>query len=612
MNYKVYIVASLLFTQSFGGQITRIDPPNWWVGMKYDTVQIMLYGNDFTGLNVISDSPNLEILNVYVPENPRYGFVDIYISPNIKPGKHPLQILTGKNQSENIDFEIKNRHSALNKYQGFDCSDIIYLITPDRFVNGNPENDFNPDMVEAHAGDRTEMLSRSGGDIDGIISKLDYIKDLGFTAIWINPLTENNMPISYHGYAVTDLYKIDPRFGLNQSYFTLVNEAHKRDIKVIMDHVSNHIGIYHAWMQSLPEDSWINGSVQNHEQNQHRKTALYDPYADSLDIDNVLNAWFVDVMPDLNQKNEHVAKYLIQNTIWWIESAGIDGIREDTYPYADQEFLAEWANIIINEYPDFNIVGEVWIQDPVFLAPFQADSRYSRGFNTNLPSVTDFGLFEAFGRVFNRDGDISEFYYFLAKDLLYPDAHNLLTFIDNHDVMRLMNLVDDDVDRYMMALKMLLTMRGIPQIYYGTEIGLPGGEHHAEIRRNFPGGFSGDSRNAFSEEGRTDQENYIFIKFKALLEIRKKYQAISCGSTIHLSPENNFYVYFREYMDSKLLMIANNDDTDRHYSLKGTSHHLLGWTKLRNVETNHKFDVSAISEVMVPANDVLILELRKQ
>lgn len=394
MQFRLVIIIALFTSKSLAGQITRIDPPNWWAGMKYDTVQLMLYGNDFTGLNVISDSPNLEILNVHVSENPAYGFVDIYISTNIKPGKHPLQILTGKNQPEKVDFEIKNRNSAINKYQGFDCSDIIYLITPDRFVNGNPKNDFNPDMIAEHSGDRAEMLRRSGGDIDGIISKLDYIKDLGFTAIWINPLTENNMSISYHGYGVTDLYRIDPRYGTHHSYYTLVTEAHKRDIKIIMDHVSNHIGINHPWMQSLPEPSWINGSVQNHEQNYHHKTALFDPYADSLGIDNVINAWFVDVMPDLNQKNEHVAKYLIQNTIWWIESTGIDGIREDTYPYADPEFLAVWADVILKEYPDFNIVGEVWIQDPVFLAPFQANSKISGGFNTKLPAVTDFGLFE--------------------------------------------------------------------------------------------------------------------------------------------------------------------------------------------------------------------------
>jgi neopullulanase len=609
MHFRLLIILGIITTQSLAGQITRLDPPNWWVGMKYDTVQLMLYGNDFAGLKVISDSPSLEILNVYVPENQQYGFVDIYISPNTKPGKYPLQINTSNNQPEKIDFQLNNRSSANKRYAGFDCSDIIYLITPDRFVNGDPDNDYNADMIEEHAGDRAEMLRRSGGDIDGIVSKLDYIKDLGFTAIWINPLTENNMPISYHGYGVTDLYRIDPRFGKNQSYYYLVNEAHKRDIKIIMDHVSNHIGIYHPWMQLLPESSWINGTVQNHKQNHHYKSALFDPHADSLDIDNVMNAWFVDEMPDLNQKNEQVAKYLIQNTIWWIESAGVDGIREDTYPYADPAYLAEWADVVLREYPDFNIVGEVWIQDPVFLAPFQAKSKISNGFNTKLPSVTDFGLFEAFGRVFNRDGNISEFYSFLAKDLLYPDANNLVTFIDNHDVMRLMDLVHNDVDRYVMALKMLLTMRGIPQIYYGTEIGLPGGKYHAEIRRNFPGGFPGDIRNAFSEEGRTDQENYIFAKLKALLQIRRRNQALTCGSMTHLSPQNNFYVYIREHMNNKLLMIANNDDSERYYNLKGVSHHFKGCKKLRNVELNIEFDISATSELMVPANDVLILEL---
>ena len=502
----IYIIAS----QISAGQITRIDPPNWWVNMKYDTVQLMLYGADLSGLEVTSASPHIEVLNIHLSENPRYGFVDIYIRPNAIPGIHPLNVVTNKHKSDTIYYELKERRASQGRYQGFGCNDIIYLITPDRFVNGDSGNDYCENMRSGLPSE--SMNGRHGGDIKGIGGKLDYLKDLGITSIWINPLVENDMPISYHGYAATDLYRIDPRFGTNDDYYNLVDKAHDKGIKVIMDHVVNHIGLYHPWMDSLPDSSWLNGSIEHHDWNRHQKEVLFDPNADSLEIKNLLYAWFVDIMPDLNQKNELLAKYLIQNTLWWIESAGIDGIREDTYPYADAEFLSRWANIIMDEYVDFNIVGEVWIQDPVFLAPFQANSRLSSELNTNLPSVTDFGLFEAFGRVFNRGQDITEFYSVLGKDFLYPDPNNLVTFIDNHDVMRLMDLVDRDLQRYIMALKMLLTMRGIPQIYYGTEIGLTGGKHHGEIRCDFPGGFPKDTRDAFTAEGRTEVENMIFEK----------------------------------------------------------------------------------------------------
>ncbi len=577
--------------------------------MKYDTVQLMLYGSDLEEITIVSDSPGINVLKTHHPQNNQYAFVDIFITDSASIGKHALKINSENFPVDTVFFELRQRNMSAGRYQGFNCKDIIYLITPDRFVNGNPANDEIEEMRPS--GSPESILGRHGGDIAGIMGKLDYLKNLGITAIWINPLIENNMPISYHGYAATDFYRIDPRFGTNSDYFELVEEAHKRDLKIIMDHVSNHIGIYHPWMSSLPDPSWINGSVADHEQNRHQKMTLFDSNADTLEIKNLQNAWFVDSMPDLNQKNEFVANYLIQNTIWWIESSGIDGIREDTYPYADLEFLARWTKKIIDEYPEFNVVGEVWIQDPVFLAPFQENSSISEPFNTNLPSVTDFGLFEAFGRVFNRDHNIYEFYNFIAKDFLYSNPNNLVTFIDNHDVMRLIDLVDGDEQRYIMALKMLFTLRGIPQIYYGTEIGLEGGPDHGEIRRNFPGGFNGDSRNGFSVEGRTEREILLYETLRQLISLRSEYPALSCGRTIHFKPENNMYVYFREYEESKMLMIVNNTSSDQEYGLARYYAYLEDWIAIRNVETGQESKIAPDLEIVVPANDVSIFELIK-
>jgi glycosidase len=606
--YKIFLITAISVSQMIAGQIYRVDPPNWWVGMQHDTVQLMMYGKDFSGLKIVTNSSYLEITDTYIPKKTQYAFVDIHIAPDTPGGEQSIQIETENYPGETITYEIRQRNSDVSHSKGFDCSDIIYLITPDRFANGNPDNDQNAEMVPEHRGQNEHILKRSGGDIKGIISKLDYIKDLGFTAIWINPLTENNMPISYHGYAVTDLYRIDPRFGSNKTYFRLVNEAHQKGLSVIMDHVSNHIGINHPWMKSLPEISWINGTVEEHSLNRHHKIALLDPYGDKQEIENVTYAWFDDVMPDLNQKNAQLAKYLIQNTIWWIESSGIDGIREDTYPYNDLNFMSKWAEAVLNEYPAFNIVGEVWIQDPVFLAPFQADNGLPATQNTNLPSVTDFGLFEAFGRVFLRDADIKEFYTFLAKDRLYPDPNKLVTFIDNHDVMRLYDLVGGHEQRYVMALKMLLTLRGIPQIYYGTEIGLHGGPDHGEIRRNFPGGFPGDSLNAFTAAGRTDQQNIIFDQVKSIINLRKEHPALACGDMVHIVPENNVYVYLRILKDEIMLMIANNNDEKVNYSVEKISRYLQNNKKLLNVETSLISVISPKLLLSVPANDVLILK----
>jgi len=574
--------------------------------MNLDTLQLMLYGENLDAISITAISPDIHILSINNAENPQYSFVNIHISRTTSPGVYIFDIEKDKSKTQ-FSFPILQRLNSKNRYQGFDSGDVIYLITPDRFVNGDNTND-NVEGMQDYLRPGN-MLGRHGGDIQGIIEKLDYLKDLGITALWINPLLENNMPISYHGYAVTDHYQIDPRFGTNELYKRLVNQAHEHDIKIIMDHVSNHIGINHIWMKKLPSSAWLNGSIEAHEQNEHNKSELFDVHADTLLQNNILNGWFTDYMPDLNQRDEYVEKYLIQNTIWWIEYTGLDGIREDTYPYADQEFMATWAQFIRNEYPEFNIVGEVWIHNPVFIAPFQMNYHEKKYINTHLPSVTDFGLFEAFGRIFNRGKSIEELYKFISRDMLYHDPDKLVTFLDNHDVMRLYDLVDGKIDRYIMALKLLLTIRGIPQIYYGTEIGISGGKNHGEIRRDFPGGFTNSTRNAFMQSGRNDDENSIYDKLKSLISIRTKHNALMTGEMIHFPVKDEFYVFLRKTTEQVMLMVANNNSDKRYISLTPYMHYFRNLNKLKNTETGKQYVLTADLSILIPGDDVGIFEV---
>ena len=439
------------------------------------------------------------------------------------------------------------------------------MITPDRFANGDTRNDSDPELFDKL--DRGNDYGRHGGDIQGIIDHLDYIKESGVTSIWINPLIENNTRVSYHGYACTDFYKIDPRFGTNELYRTMVNKAHSLGLKVIMDHVNNHIGINHAWVKSTPVHSWFNGDVNNHFITRHYKKSMTDIHSSELVLEQNTDGWFVDEMPDLNQRNKYVANYLIQNTIWWIEFSGIDGIREDTYPYPDQKFLSEWASEIFNEYPDFNIVGEIWIDDAAYLAPYQKGNLYKKDFDTNLPSITDFCLSIAIREMIMDKRGIISLYDAVAKDHLYTNPDYLLTFADNHDMERLMYILDGDIERFKMILTFLLTIRGIPQVYYGTEIGLRGGKGHGALREDFPGGFPGDAMNAFTKSGRTTLQNDLFDFSKSLLELRKKYKALSVGKLIHYPPEEEVYFYFRIYNDQKILIILNNSETGQKVKL---------------------------------------------
>lgn len=589
-----------------GPKVNRIEPPNWWPGMKWNRVQLMLYGEDLAGVNVRSSSPMLKVLKVHPLPNPSYAFVDISVNPKIPPGEYKLTLKSSHGATE-VTFPILKRLDPKGRFQGFDQRDIFYLITPDRFADGDSSNNIVAGMRDGYNPD--SILGRHGGDIQGIINHLDYLKELGVTALWMNPLIENNNDISYHGYIATDLYRIDPRFGTNQLYRQLVEKAHALGLKIILDHVSNHISINHPWMKNLPSATWLNGSPSIHERTLHIKSTAYDPHSDPFTKSNTTDGWFADYMPDLNQRDPLLAAYLIQNTLWWIESTGLDGIREDTYPYADQEFLAAWAAAILREYPKFNIVGEVWVNDASFIAPFQNGSKL-RNLDSHLPAVTDFGLFDAFMKIFGSDRwNIGALHESIAKDNLYADPSNLVTFLDNHDVTRIMSICKGDVQRFTMALTLLLTTRGIPQILYGTELGMKGEGDHGIIRADFPGGFPSAMRNAFRPEGRTKDEIEIFSLVQQLIKLRRTHSSLGSGELIHFPPLGNIYAYLRRDKNETILCVANNNNEPRDFPLDIAARYLKNVSKLQNLLSQKELDLAGVTSLRIEGNRVECFEV---
>ncbi len=588
--------------------VYKVEPPNWWTGMQTNSVQLMVYGENLGGSRVTSPSRHLTVTRTHNPGNPSYLFIDVTIRSTAAPGSYTLT-LSNAGGSTHLTFPILKRDTSSSRHNGFDVSDIIYLIVPDRFVNGDTTNDSVAGMPDTL--NRLHPYGRHGGDIRGIITSLDYLNDLGVTALWTTPLVENNTAgSSYHGYAATDLYRIDPRFGTHEEYVTLVREAHRRGLKVIMDHVNNHISIAHPWIKNLPTPDWLNGTPENHAKPFHSKVELDDIHSDSLTKLRAENGWFTHYMPDLNQRNPFVANYLTTSTLWWIESTGIDGIREDTYPYIHPAFRERWCEAILREYPRFNIVGEVWIHDPVHVAPYQRGGFFPVRKGAALPTVTDFGLFDAFMKTFaDSAGRIDEVFQTLAKDFLYPDPHNLVTFLDNHDIRRIMFNVNGDAKRFKLAILALLTTRGIPQILYGTEIGMMGGPDHGRLRADFPGGFPGDVRNAFTAEGRTDLENEIFNYTKHLLKLRRTFKSLQTGRMVHFRPEKNVYVYFRMHGNERLMMILNRSTESRTVDLQPYEHHLPDVIRLRDLLTGKEYDISGRKEVTLDAMNGAVFQI---
>lgn len=560
----------VLLTYSLSqAQIDKIEPPFWWANMPVQELQIQLYGDELGLYRASMDYPGVTIKSQYSVDSPNYLFLYLDVSPETMPGTMNIT-LTHHGRTIELDYELKERESQKGRNQGFDSSDLIYLMMPDRFANGDPSNDTIDGMLEA--ANRKDPTKRQGGDIAGVMEHLDYIKEQGMTAIWFTPIFENDMKTeygAYHGYAATDLYKVDRRFGSNEEYKALIDAVHDNGMTVIMDMIHNHIGDQHWWMKDLPTKDWVH-DFEKYGQTNFRGVAGSDPYASKADTDRLLKGWFVPEMPDLNQNNELLADYLIQNTIWWIEYSGIDGIRMDTYVYPFQDYMARWVREVLDAYPDFNIVGESWVEGVIHEAYWQYDKEgVDDGYDSELPSVTDFQLTfaarEALNEGFGWQNGLMKLYYALTQDGAYADPMLNVIFLDNHDMGRIYETVGKNEAHFKMLYTFLLTTRGIPVVYYGTELMMGhenrGGDDEA-WRQTMPGGWPGDSRSIFTEEGRTDKENEIYNFVSHLGKWRQTSDAAKHGELLHFIPQGNVYAYFRIHEDQTIMIIMNaNEDT---------------------------------------------------
>lgn len=541
-------------------QLDHVDPPMWWVGMKNPELMLTCHGKNIAQLNPVIEYEGVRIKTVTRTENPNYLFITMEIAENASAGNVNINFYREKKRLLTYPYPLKTRKAGSANRKGFNSSDVIYLLMPDRFANGDTTNDSVDQLAEKV--NRSNPNGRHGGDIKGIVSNLDYLKDLGITAIWTTPLLEDNLPeYSYHTYAITDYFKVDARYGTNEDYVKLAEECHKRGIKLIMDMVTNHCGSNHWWMKDLPMNDWIHGFPEFTRTN-YMISAWNDPYASATDRMLNANGWFDVTMPDMNQNNPLVLTYFKQFAIFWMEYAGLDGIRVDTYPYNDKWKIAEWTKAILDEYPNTNIVGECWLNRPSEIAYWQTGVNNYDGYDSHLPTVMDFPLLNAF---MAHDAGASRFYNNYVMDYLYYNPQNIMVFLDNHDTQRFSEQIGFDIEKYKSAVAHLLTTRGIPQLYSGIEIMMGGKKSSGDgdIRRDFPGGWPDDTRNAFEESGRTEKENEAFSYLRTLLNYRKNNPVLHSGRMIQFVPRDNVYVYFRLNDSKSVMVIMNLGDTNK-------------------------------------------------
>ena len=551
--------------------VDKIDPPYWWTGMRDTKLQLQIHGADIRDAEFSTEYPGVTVDSVArLDGSPNWQYVYLNISPETRPGTMKLKWKDGK-KTLSRDFELKARR-PMKGAQGFSAADVLYMIMPDRFASGGEAHPEAAALNHSVAENRENPNGRHGGDLKGIADHINYIDSLGVTAVWLNPVLENDMPGgSYHGYATTDYYRVDPRFGSNEEYASLNEKLHDRGIKMVMDMIFNHSGSHHPWALDPPASDWFNHQG-DYRQTNYRLSTITDPYASEYDKDLTVNGWFVESMPDLNQKNPHLMKYLIQNSIFWIEDAQIDGIRMDTYPYADREKMGEWIDAVMAEYPGFNIVGECWYGSPAGEQFWQTGSAIAKsmGIDTRLPVVMDFPLsilcadlkpFKVDSQAWNG---INEVYDHFALDYVYANPMNVLRFLDNHDTDRFILEMPEDLDAWKQAIAMLLTVPGIPQLYYGTELLMHGSKEGSDgyVRRDVPGGFKGDKENHFDAKGRDKLQNEAFDFIAAINNWRKTSDAIGKGDMKHFMPTNGVYLYRRKYGPEEVIVILNGKDED--------------------------------------------------
>lgn len=592
------IFLNIIFQISVLGQnLERIEPPFWWAGMNSTELQLMLYGNEIGELDIELIDTEVELKDVHRTDNNNYLFVDLIISEDVKPGAFQIHLKRGKRVIKKLQYHLNPRSKEQKNRPKISPADVIYLITPDRFANGDPSNDNVNGMRELLQ--RDKEYGRHGGDLKGIENHLDYLDDLGFTAIWLNPVLENDQEKwSYHGYSTTDYFKVDPRFGTNEDYVNMIRKANEKGIGVIMDIIVNHCGSMHWWMSDPPFANWVNYQDQPYQQTNHRKYTLLDPYTSSIDRKIMTEGWFVPTMPDLNQRNPFMSKYLIQNSIWWIEYSGIAGIRQDTYSYPFREFMTDWTCAIRSEYPDFFIVGEEWVDDPAIISYWQEGKVNQDGYTSCLPSVMDFPLCFALHKSMNEDdaqwgNGLIKLYEKLGQDFNYSDPSQLIIFPDNHDMSRIFTQVNEDFDLYKMALTYILTTRGIPQLYYGTEIVMSnkGTDSHGIIRSDFPGGWAGDEVNIKNGKNLSEMQQKALYFNKMLMNWRKKTTVVHNGSLMHFEPQNGVYTYFRYNDDEAVMIILNKNKESSSLSLNRFEERLKGYTSGTDLFSESTFDL---------------------
>ncbi|ARV14439.1 glycoside hydrolase family 13 protein [Polaribacter sp. SA4-12] len=587
--------------------LERVEPTNWWVGLKNTSLQLLVKEDKIGNSKPSISYAGVSIEKVHKARSENYLFLDLKIDKSTKAGKFDIVFTFDDSTKKTHTYELKSREKSAEYYVGFNSSDAIYLITPDRFSNADESNDINKKLKETSL-DRADDYKRHGGDLQGIINHVDYISDLGFTTVWPTPVLTNDMPKgSYHGYAITDYYQVDPRFGTLDDYKKLAQKLKEKGMKLIMDQVANHCGLEHWWMKDIPFKDWVNYQ-KNYEENienwnwetninsNHRRTTNQDSYASEIDRKENNEGWFVAGMPDLNQRNPFMANYIIQNSIWWIETLGLGGIRQDTYPYPDKEFMSNWAGSIMNEYPNFSIVGEEWSYNPLLVGYWQKGAKNKDGYESNLRSTMDFpmqkNIIDGLNEEESWDKGLVKIYEGLANDFYYATPKDIMVFLDNHDKSRLYTEVKEDVTKAKMALGYMLMMPRIPQVYYGTEILMddtanPG--DHGLIRTDFPGGFKGDKINAFTSEGLNAEQKEMQSFVSKVLNYRKKSEAIQDGKTIHFAPFMGTYFLFRTKGDETVVHIINKNEAPITIDLKRFKEVGLAGKKLKNIITGEDF-----------------------
>lgn len=616
------VAAFHLMTINAAVKIDRIDPANWFAGMKNPSVQLMVYGKDIAAVKTVTtDYPGVRVDSVVRLDSPNYLLVYL----NTKDAQAGTMTLNFAGKK--VKYELKQREMSGDRRMGFTNADVLYMLMPDRFASGSDKND-QIKGLRPYKVDRSQPSLRHGGDLEGIRQHLDYFTDLGVTSLWFTPVLENNSPdngttSTYHGYATTDYYRVDPRFGTNEEYRRLTDEAHSKGLKVVMDMIFNHCGFEHPWVSDMPSKDWLNrpewlresgGTQQTNDkylQTSYKLTPVVDPYASRIDTEETVDGWFVPSMPDLNQRNPHLMRYLIQNSFWWIETIGIDGIRMDTYPYADARAMAGWMKELNDEYPNFNVVGETWVTEPAYTAAWQKDSKVAR-FNSNLKTVMDFSFFDKINQAKSENTDdwwkgYNRIYNSLVYDYLYANPRNVMAFIENHDTDRFLGNGRDTV-ALKQALALLLTIDRTPQLYYGTEVLMNGTKEVTDgnVRKDFPGGFKGDKHNAFTAEGRSRAENAMYNWLRRLLHWRQGNEAVIKGTQTQFIPYKGVYVVARRYAGRTVLTVINGTDTDNIFQVKRYAEVIGSTTRAKDVLTNHYKDLS--EDVKMKPGQVMVLD----